>query len=103
MKSKIIIALTVLITLAVTSVDAQSVRERRQYQREGIAKDYGRGKISKHDRQRLAKERHHFRHDRFHGRHDRKYSYRAKRYQRYDRNKTGRSGYSYRNNQRRFD
>ena len=103
MKSKIIIALTLLITLAVTSVNAQSVRERKQYQRDGIGNDYGRGKISKHNRHGVSKERHHFRRDRFHGRHDRNYSYREKRYQRYDRRKGGRHGYSYRNKQRRFD
>ena len=105
MKSKIIIALTVLITLAVTSADAQSVREKRQYQRDGISNNYGnsRGKISKHDRHRLAREKHQYRRDKHLGRNERRYSYREKRYQHHDNRRNGRYGYDYRNKQRRFD
>jgi hypothetical protein len=103
MKSKIIIALTVLVTLVVASADAQSVREKRQYQRDRISNDYGRGKISKQDRHRIAQERHHYRRDKYYGRNERRYSYREKRYQRQDNRKNGRYGYDYRNKQRRFD
>ena len=105
MKSKIIIALTVLITLVVTTADAQSVREKRFNQREGISKDYrnGNGKISKHDRHRLAREKKHYRRDNHFGRSDRRHSYHQKRYQRHDQRKNGPYGYNYRNKQRRFD
>jgi len=105
MKSKIIIALTVLISLAVTNADAQSGRGKREYQRDGISKNYGnsRGKISKHDRHRLAREKYHYRRDKHFGRKENRYSYREKRYQRYDNRKNGRYGYDYRNKQRRFD
>jgi len=103
MKSKIIIALTVLITLAVTSADAQSVKHRRQYQSEGIGNDYGRGRMLNNDRHRLAKERHHYRHDRFRGHRDRRFSYRERKHFRHDNRKNGHHNYSYRNKQRRFD
>jgi hypothetical protein len=103
MKSKIIIALTVLITLVVTSADAQSVKGKRQNQRDAISRDYSRGKISKHDRHSLARERHHSRHDKYYGRNERRYSYRDKRYQRHENRRNGRYGYESRNKQRRFD
>jgi hypothetical protein len=105
MKSKIIITLTILITLAVTSADAQSAKGRREYQKDGINKNYGynKGKISKHDRHRLARERHEYRRDKHFGRNESRYSYHQKRYQRHDNRKNGRYGYDYRNKQRRFD
>ncbi|MHA4843140.1 hypothetical protein ACX0G7_03195 [Flavitalea antarctica] len=103
MKGKIIITLTVLITLAMSSADAQSVREKRQYQRDRISKSYERGKISKQDRQRIARERHHYVHGKYYGRNERRYGYREKRYQRYDNRRNTRYGYNYRNGLRRFD
>lgn len=102
MKSKIIIALTVLITLAVTSANAQP-RHRSENQRHGFSNDYGHGRISKNDRHRLAKERRHYRHDRFNGHRDGKFSYRERKHLRHDNRKGGRHNYSYRNKQRRFD
>jgi len=105
MKSKIIIALTVLITLVVTSADAQSGKGKKEYQRDGISKNYGnsQGKISKQDRHRLAHEKYQYRRDKHFGRKESRYGYREKRYQRYDNLKNGRYGYDYRNKQRRFD
>jgi hypothetical protein len=104
MKIKIILALTVLVTLAVTSADAQSVRERRHYQQQGIHQDLRHGKVSKGDRHRLAREKRHYRKDNFRGHRNDHFSYRDKRHFRHDRMKGGRNGYGYRNNgARRFD
>jgi len=105
MKSKIIIALTILITMAVTSADAQSAKGSREYQKDGINKNhsYNKGSISKHDRHSLARERHQYRRDKHFSRKENRYSYHEKRYQRHDYRKNGLYGYDYRNKQRRFD
>jgi hypothetical protein len=103
MKSKIILALTVLITLAVTSANAQSVRERQSHQRDGIGNDYRHGKISRSDRHRLAKERNHFRHDRFRNQRDGQFSHHDRKRFRHENRKGRHQGYSYRNNHRKFD
>ncbi len=102
MKSKIILALSLLITLAVSSADAQTVRERKHFKKERANKQFRDGKLSRQDRQKIArsreyrkhefqKKRHnHYRHDRkTYGRHDREkynraYGYNHKKLRRFD-------------------
>ena len=104
MKSKIILALTLLITLAVTGANAQAVRERGQYN-EGMSKNFRHGKISKHDRHRLARERSHYRKNNFRGKKDGHFSHHDKRYLRSKNRKARHQGYGYRphSQQRKFD
>lgn len=104
MKIKIILALTLLITFAVTGANAQSVRERNHDQRERVSRDFRHGKISKHDRHRLAKERHHYRRNDVRGRRDGDYSHRGPKHFRHNKRNGNRHDYGYKNNRhRKFD
>ena len=104
MKSKIILALTLLITLAITGANAQSVRE-RSHNKDGMSKNFRHGKISKHDRHRLARERSHYRKNNFRGNRDGHFSHHDKRYLRSGNRKARHHGYGYREHsrQRKFD
>ena len=103
MKSKIILALSLLITFAVTNADAQTLRERKYFQKEGAHRDFRDGKLSKHDRQKIARSREYRKHQYQKKRHNH-YRHGRKFYGRHDRKKNSRSAYGYHHNRlRRFD
>ena len=80
MKSKIILALTLLITLAVTSADAQSVRKGKEIQRKGYHRELRKGHMLKADRHRLVREKRHYRKDKFRVHRNDHLSYRHKKH-----------------------
>ncbi len=102
MKSKIILALSLLIVVAVTSADAQSVRERKYFKNERAERDFRQGKMSKYERQKIARHREIRRYN-YHGNRDGQFRHGHRKYARHDRNKYNRRGYSYQHRQRRFD
>lgn len=96
MKSKIILALTLLITIAVTSADAQSVRKGREYQKNGYHQQLRKGQMLKADHHRLAREKRHYRKDNFRDHRKNHLSYRHKKHFRHDRKKHYPRAYGYR-------
>ncbi|RYY29688.1 MAG: hypothetical protein EOO04_06745 [Chitinophagaceae bacterium] len=103
MKSKIILALSLLITVAVTSADAQTAREKKYFKQERAQREFRDGKLSKHDRQKIARSREYRKHEYQKKRHNH-YRHGRKNYGRIDKKRHGRSGYGYHQNKlRRFD
>ncbi|RYG02590.1 MAG: hypothetical protein EOO02_10240 [Chitinophagaceae bacterium] len=105
MKGKIILALSLLITFAVTSANAQSSRGRKEFDKERVSDNrhghHKRGHISKHDRHRLAMEKRHHRKHGSYGRHDNRYGYQDRKQM--HKGRKGHATYGHHRNHRRFD
>jgi hypothetical protein len=103
MKSKIILAFSLLIVAAVASADAQTVRERKHFKNERAERDFRQGKMSKQERHRIARSRELRKHH-YYGKRDGHYRHGHKKYARHDRKRYSRRGYSYQHHrQKRFD
>lgn len=105
MKGKIIFALSLLITFAVTSANAQSGRGRKEFEKERVAKNmhghYKRGHISKHDRHRLAMEKRHHRKHGSYGRRDDRYGFHERKQM--HKGRKSHAPYGHHRDHRRFD
>ncbi len=63
MKAKLILSIALLMGIAVSSVQAQSIADRERYQRERITEGYRNGSLNRGEAYRLSREQQKIRHD----------------------------------------